>query len=74
MEALTVISERAAAKRVGLSAATLRKWRRAKVGQGPAFVRLGEKRIGYRIADLDAWVSARVEGLSVGSDHNEVAG
>ena len=28
-------------------------------GTGPAFVQLGARAIGYRIADLDAWLASR---------------
>lgn len=43
-----------AAEYVGLSASTLEKMRLA--GDGPAFVRLGGRAIGYDIRDLDSWL------------------
>ena len=44
----------AAADYVGLSASTLEKRRLS--GDGPAFVRLGGRAVGYDIADLDEWL------------------
>jgi predicted DNA-binding transcriptional regulator AlpA len=52
-----VLSSREASSHVGLSEMTLRRYRTE--GTGPRFVRLGERRIGYRIADLDAWLESR---------------
>jgi predicted DNA-binding transcriptional regulator AlpA len=46
-----------AARVVGLGAATLEKMRRR--GDGPPFVRLGRKVIGYQLADLAAWVESQ---------------
>lgn len=43
-----------AAEYVGLSASTLEKMRLA--GEGPAFIRLGGRAIGYAVEDLDAWL------------------
>ena len=34
--------------------------RRRAAGTGPAFVRLGERRIGYRLSDLDAYLASLV--------------
>ena len=46
-----------AAERVKLSASSLEK---ARVrGDGPTFVRLGARRVGYLAADLDRWVESR---------------
>ncbi len=58
MPANIVIPEPEAARRLGVSIRTLQRWR--EDGDGPAFVMLGVRRIGYRPADLDAWVEARV--------------
>jgi predicted DNA-binding transcriptional regulator AlpA len=52
-----VVSEKEAAAYVGLSRVHLR--RKRSEGTAPRFVRLGERRIGYRITDLDAWLESR---------------
>jgi len=64
----TLLPERAAARRVrseaeaaqhcNISLAHFRRMRRC--GQGPPYVRLSERRIGYRPDDLDAWLAERV--------------
>jgi len=46
-----------AAKMLGVSEWTLQNWR--TTGAGPPFVRIGERRIGYRRTDIDAWARAR---------------
>ena len=46
-----------AARYVGLSASTLEKMR--LTGDGPAFIQLGGRAIGYDIRDLDAWLDAQ---------------
>ena len=43
-----------ASEYVGLSSSTLEKMR--LLGEGPRFVRLGGRAIGYDIRDLDAWL------------------
>lgn len=45
------------ARRLGVSRRTLARWR--TTGEGPAFVRLGARRIAYSIADVAAWASNR---------------
>jgi predicted DNA-binding transcriptional regulator AlpA len=52
-----VISEAEAAARLSLSRRALQEYRLR--GTGPVFVRLGERRIGYSISDLDTWVNSR---------------
>lgn len=52
-----VLNAEAAAARLGVAKSTLARWR--VVGGGPNFVRLG-RRVGYRMADLDAWVTDNV--------------
>lgn len=52
-----VISEQEAAERIGLSLRTLQRMR--ENGLGPAYVRMGEKRIGYMEQDLNEWLIAR---------------
>lgn len=51
-----LIDTRAAAKCLGLSAATLRRWRRT--GYGPATVPIGQHSIRYRLEDVEAFVAA----------------
>ncbi len=54
---LNLIDERAAASRLGVTPAALRKWRRLETG--PRYAKLGTA-VRYAPADLDAWVAARV--------------
>ena len=49
-----IVRTREAAEYVGLSASTLEKRRLS--GDGPRFVRLGGKAIGYDLKDLDEWI------------------
>lgn len=53
-ESTCVVREPAAARLLGVSKASLRRWRRE--GRGPSFVRL-ERAIGYRIADLERFLT-----------------
>jgi predicted DNA-binding transcriptional regulator AlpA len=53
----------AASEYTSLSVSTLEK--RRQRGEGPPFVRLGGRAIGYDIDDLDAWLDKQKEG------HNE---
>ena len=57
-----VLRPRAAAEYLGLSVELMRRWRRA--GDGPRFIKLGERAIGYRAEDLNAWLVSRGEGLA----------
>ena len=60
-----LLNDRQAARRLGLSVATLRRWRLFR--QAPAWVKLGG-RVLYRSEDLDAFVSANLVRLpEVGS-------
>ncbi|WP_297367318.1 AlpA family transcriptional regulator [Acidocella sp.] len=52
-----VVSEAEAAVRLSLSRRVLQEFRLN--GTGPAFIKLGMRRIGYDLRDLDAWVAAR---------------
>jgi len=52
-----VITEAEAAQFLTISLPHLRKLRRA--GRGPKWIRLAERRIGYRQADLEAWLDER---------------
>ena len=49
-----LLSTPAAAALLGLSPRTLEGWRRT--GEGPAFVRLGRRRVAYRRSALDRWL------------------
>jgi predicted DNA-binding transcriptional regulator AlpA len=52
------------AELLGMSVATLARWRRYR--QGPAWYRCGDRAVRYRRVDVDAWLSlARVENTSV---------
>ena len=46
-----------AAKRVGLSESSLEKFRLS--GDGPPFVRIGSRAVGYLVSDLDEWLASR---------------
>lgn len=59
MNTSTVLPPRAAAERLGVSFSTLNRLRLA--GRLPAPIRLSERRIAYRVADLDAFLAAREE-------------
>ena len=66
-----ILRTREAAAYIGLAAATLEKRRVA--GEGPRFIRLGGRSIGYAIEDLDEWLDRQrndtaVEGNRVESD------
>ena len=54
---LVVLTERQTATTISLSVITLRRMRAAN--SGPCFIRLSEKRIGYRTTDVAAWLDAR---------------
>lgn len=51
------LSQDDVARRLGVSERTVMRWR--STGDGPPFVRLGARRIGYRLADVEAWAGAR---------------
>ena len=46
-----------AAARLALGRSTLEKWR--CVGNGPKFIKLGTRRVGYHTDDVDAWIASR---------------
>lgn len=50
------LTVKAAAPYLGLSTSTLNKWR--VTGLGPAYLKLGPRRVVYDRADLDAWLAA----------------
>lgn len=51
------LSQRDAARRVGVHPATLKRWRAE--GTGPTYIRLESGRIRYRAEALDAWLDSR---------------
>jgi predicted DNA-binding transcriptional regulator AlpA len=55
-----VIIETEAARYCGLSVVHFRRLRKNE--QGPRFVQLGVRRIGYRVGDLLAWLDLRSSG------------
>ena len=57
---MSTLTETQLAERWGLTTRTLQSWR--KDGKGPNFVRLGERSIFYRAADVEAYEAARVVG------------
>lgn len=59
LDELRVLSRAEAAELLGLSVPLLE--RHAAAGTGPAFVRLSARRLGYRVADLRAWLAERTE-------------
>jgi len=56
---MTLLTQREAALALRLSERTLERWRVA--GSGPGFVKAG-RRVLYRAADLETWITARVVG------------
>ena len=51
------INSKDAALYLGVSEATLKRWRQAK--SGPEYIRLGERSIKYRTSDLDKYILDR---------------
>ena len=49
-EKLTTVE---AAREIGVSVATLKRWR--KQGSGPPYLRLGPRIIRYRLVDIELW-------------------
>lgn len=50
-----------AADYLGLSVFTLQRWRSDHAPWRPPAVRIGARKIAYRQADLDAWLTSRLE-------------
>lgn len=57
---LRVLTAAEASELLTVSAPVMERWRRE--GTGPRFIRLTTRRVGYRIADLRAWMAEREEG------------
>lgn len=54
------LTEEKAAEFLGVSHATLSRWRLQK--KGPPHYKIGERRITYKKRDLEAWVESRKSG------------
>jgi predicted DNA-binding transcriptional regulator AlpA len=54
---MKLLSEHEAAARLGVAPRSLQRWRTE--GQGPAYVRVGPRRIAYDEAELIRWVQGR---------------
>jgi len=54
---MTLLKEKQAAERLGVSRRTLQRWRLS--GDGPPFVRIGPRRVAYAEAALAAWCERR---------------
>lgn len=57
------LSEKAAAELLGCSYKTLQAWRHA--GAGPAWLRLGPRRITYTLEDIQRWAASHRQGAKV---------
>ena len=57
MEIPVVLTPEQAAEALSLSPSTLAKLRLS--GNGPTYCKMGRRKIGYRPADLEAWLSNR---------------
>jgi len=53
----TYLSEPQLSQRYAIPARSLQRWR--CTGDGPPFVRLGPRRVAYRLSDVEAWMAAR---------------
>jgi predicted DNA-binding transcriptional regulator AlpA len=62
LESVRVLNERDAAQVIGVSPRT---WDRLRArGETPPATKISARRIGYRVADIKAWLDARREGVS----------
>jgi hypothetical protein len=66
-----VLTEGTAARRLGVSLRHLQRLRVA--GGGPHYIRLGQRRIGYRPADLNRWLETHRVALVPAGDPTERA-
>ena len=55
--ATALLNSAQAAERLNVSARTLERWR--VTGEGPEFVRVGARKVGYAPAACDAWMARR---------------
>jgi predicted DNA-binding transcriptional regulator AlpA len=57
LEALRVVDRKTAIELAGVS---VRTWDRlTAAGEGPPVTKISDRRIGYRLSDLEAWLNAR---------------
>jgi hypothetical protein len=54
------VNEDGLAERYLIPPRTAQRWRAS--GEGPPFIRLGKRRVLYRIADVEAWLAAKTFG------------
>ncbi|MES0119395.1 DNA-binding protein [Mesorhizobium sp. C277A] len=67
----TVVTEKILSKWLGISLPSLQRLR--SNGNGPRFVRLSERRIGYRRKDVELWLEARTcDRIDAGPAQNEL--
>ena len=52
-----ILTEGEFCRRYKVSARSAQRWR--QTGDGPAWLRLGPRRVGYREADCEAWAASR---------------
>jgi predicted DNA-binding transcriptional regulator AlpA len=52
-----ILSTADAARTLNLGTSTLEKWRIS--GEGPKFLKLGRRRVGYLKTAIDAWIASR---------------
>lgn len=60
------LTEKAAAELIGCSYRTLQGWRHN--GIGPAYRRMGPRRIAYALADIQAWSDDNRQSTAVSKD------
>lgn len=53
---LKLVTQEELAERLGLSTRTIERWR--VTGEGPAFVRIGARRLVYREEAIEAWLAS----------------
>jgi predicted DNA-binding transcriptional regulator AlpA len=64
MKRSTLLTSSETAQRLNISAATVRGWRRSKLG--PLFIRLGPRKcVRYRTSDIEAFLQNRMEDSNV---------
>ncbi len=51
-----LVAQEEVAERLGLSVRTVERWR--VTGEGPAFVRIGPRRVAYQEEAIEAWLAA----------------
>lgn len=61
-----ILTEKEAARLLGIGEATLLVWRRKGCG-GPAYFKAGSRLIRYRRVDLDQWIESRMHVPGTGA-------